>query len=259
MWFSSHREVCVLKPLLILFLAGALAISAGCGSSEKKPPKGESHYIMGLSHFRQQQLTQALKEFLLAVEANPQNADYQNGLALAYQFKKAYPEAEKHYIKALALGGDSPEHQNNLAALYLDMQRWDDAIKYFRLAASNLLFGQPERAHTGIGFAYMQKGEYLDAVGAFQQAIKENPNFALAHFRLGEVYHALDKWELAVASLRKAAELAPVVPEIRYKLGLAHMKNGQTPEALAAFEEVLRLAPTSEEAHLAKSYIEVLK
>jgi Tfp pilus assembly protein PilF len=59
--------------------------------------------------------------------------------------------------------------------------------------------------------------------------------------------------------LRKAAELAPVVPEIRYKLGLAHMKNGQTPEALAAFEEVLRLAPTSEEAHLAKSYIEVLK
>jgi tetratricopeptide (TPR) repeat protein len=77
--------------------------------------------------------------------------------------------------------------------------------------------------------------------------------------RLGEAYYALEKWELAIQSCLKAIELAPNYTEAHYKLGLAYMKNGQKEEALQAFTEVVRLAPVSESAKLAKGYIELLK
>lgn len=250
----------MVKQALALILLVLIFGVAGCSAPEKKkPPQGESHYMLGLSHFRQQQLTQALKEFLLAVENDPQNADYQNALAQVYQFKKAYPEAEAHYLKALEVSDNAPEYQNNLAALYLDMQRWDDAIKYFRQASSSLVFGSPEVALTGMGFAYFQLGDYLDAVGAYQAAIEKNSRYPVAHLRLGEVYYELDKWDLAIESYLKAIEFVPDYTEAHYKLGLAYMKNKQKEDAGKAFSEVVRLAPGSELAKLAKGYIELLK
>jgi tetratricopeptide (TPR) repeat protein len=215
--------------------------------------------MYGLSYLRQQQHTQALREFPLAVEADPERADFQNALAQAYQFKKAYPEAEKHYLNALSLSGNDPAYQNNLAALYLDMQRWDDAVTHFRQASSNLLFGTPEVALTGMGFAYFQKGNYLDAIGAYKKALERNDRYPVAHMRLGETYYALDKWDMAIDSYGKAIALAPIYSEAYYKLGLAYMKNGRQDEAKTAFAEVVRLAPTAEIAKLAKGYIELLK
>lgn len=249
------------KPILALALLIAMLFPAACGTPEK-PPKasqGESHYMLGLSYFRQQQLTSALKEFLLAVEADPRNPDFQNALAQAYQFKKALPKAEEHYLQALVLSNNNPQFQNNLAALYLDMQRWDEAIKYFRAASSNLLFGNQAIALAGIGMACFQKGAYAEAEAAYREAIESNPRFAAAHLHLGETYHALGKWDMALESYRKALELAPDSPEAHYRLALTYMKTQQKEKALVAFSEVLRLAPVSEFATLAKGYMETLK
>lgn len=249
----------MVKQALALIFVVVILGATGCSMPDKKPQQGDAHYMLGLSHFQQQQWTEALQEFFKAVEADPQNPEFQNALAQAYQFKKAYPEAEKHYLIAMDLSNNEPLYQNNIGALYLDMQRWDDAIKYFRQASSNLLFGKPEISLTGMGFAYVQKGDYIEAVGAYQQAISNNERFPVPHLRLGEVYYKLDKWELAIQSCRKAIELAPDYTEAHYQLGLAYMKNGQKEEAQQAFAEVVRLAPISESARLAKGYIELLK
>lgn len=250
------------RPISTLMLLLTLLFTAACGSlSEKQPaaPKGESNYMMGLSYLRQQQLTAALKEFMAAVEADPQNADFQNALAQTYQFKQAYPQAEEHYLKAIALSNGNPQYQNNLAALYLDMQRWDEAIKYFRAASSNLLFGSQAIALTGMGVAYFQKGEYPQAIAAYQEAIKNNSRFAAAYLRMGEAYYALGKWEEALTAYHRALDINPDSPEGHYRLGLAYMKSHQKDKAIVAFSEVLRLAPTSEFATLSKGFLETLK
>ena len=69
-----------MKILATLLFLGLLC-SAGCSPSEKPSPKGDAHYMYGLSYLRQQQHTQALREFLLAVEADPERADFQNVLS----------------------------------------------------------------------------------------------------------------------------------------------------------------------------------
>lgn len=237
----------------------AIALSAGCGATVKKSQEASAHYSLGLSYLQQRNATQALKEFLLAEEANPAGVDIHSALGYTYQLKKAYPEAERHYLRALELSQNAPTHQNNLADLYLAMERWDDAIRLFREASSNLLFANPEVALTGMGYAYFQKGEYLDAVTACKKALEHRSRYPQAYLRLGEAYYALEKNDLAIKAFEEALSIAPDYAWAHYRLGLAYVKERQTDAAAASFREVTRIAPDSEAGRLAADYLEILQ
>lgn len=241
----------------ILFLVVALV--AGCGTAKKRSNEAEAHYILGVSYLRENNPTQALREFLLAEEADPRNPEVQAGLGQAYSLKKAFAEAEKHYLQALKTLRDDPRLENNLADLYLAMERWDDAVRLFRKASSNLLFANPEVALTGMGYAYFQKGEYLQAVTAYKEALGHQSRYPQAHLRLGEAYYALDKTGLAVDEYRQALKIAPGYVLAHYNLGIAYVKLRETEKAVSSFREVLRLAPDSEAAGLAGEYLKILK
>jgi len=241
-------------PILLL----AIFLLAGCGGEKKEVDQGEAHFILGVSYLRENNPTLALKEFRLAAQSKPESAHIQAALAQAYYLKNAFPEAEEHYLKALKLDSNNSQVQNNLAALYLDMGRWNDAILYFKKAASDLTFTNAEVALTGLGYAYLQKGEYLEAVTACKEALEHNHRYPPAYLRMGEAYYALDKTDLAIEAFRQALSLAPDYSAAHYKLGLAYMKTGETGKAISSFQEVIRLAPDSEQGHLAADYLKLL-
>ncbi len=248
-----RRILCLITGLLLLALLSA------CGAPKKQQDDAQVHYILGLSFLREQNSTSALKQFMLAEKKAPRRAEIQGALAQAYHLKKAYAEAEKHYLLAIEYSQQDPQYQNNLGALYLDMQRWGDALAYFRKASANLLFNSPEVSLAGEGFAHFQKGDYLDAVIAYKEALARDPRYMQAHFRLGEAYYALDKNELAISAYRDALAIAPEFAQAHYKLGLAYMKEQETQKAADAFREVLRLAPESEWGKLSRDYLKLLK
>ncbi|NIQ95108.1 MAG: tetratricopeptide repeat protein, partial [Desulfuromonadales bacterium] len=72
-------------------------------------------------------------------------------------------------------------------------ERWDDAIDYFEKAATDLLFAQPEVAWTGYGYAWFMKGEHMRAIDAYIKALEQNPRYAQAYVRRGEVFDSLGK------------------------------------------------------------------
>jgi len=242
--------------ILILLLTAHLL--TGCGGGKRKVDQGEAHYILGISYLEENNPTLALKEFRLAAQSKPESAHIQAALAQAYYLKKAFPEAEEHYLRALKLDHDNSQIENNLAVLYLDMERWNDAISYFRKASSDLTFTRAEVALTGMGYAYLQKGEYLAAVTACKEALAHNLRYPPAHLRLGEAYYALDKTDSAIEAFRQALSMAPDYSAAHYRLALAYMKSGETGKAITSFEEVIRLAPDSEQGHLAVDYLKLL-
>jgi Tfp pilus assembly protein PilF len=247
--------------LLLAGLATLVLAMAACVPVEQSEPdskKADYHYMMGVSALNEQNPTDALKELLQAEKYNPKDPEIQDGLAQAYWNKQAHALAEEHFKRAIELSEGDPKYYNNLAALYLSMERYDDAIIAFQAAADNLLFDRPEMAWTGIGLAYVQKQDYQAAQRAYQKAIAINPNYYLAPFRLGELYYNQDRPVEALDMFTRTVDLAPGFADGHYWQGLVYMKMKDTAKAKLAFMEVVRLAPQSETARLAKNYLKII-
>jgi tetratricopeptide (TPR) repeat protein len=93
------------------------------------------------------------------------------------------------------------------------------------------------------------------AVQAFQEAIRLQPDLAEAHLRLGMAYAALDKKTEAEASYKKAIELYKKViqadakdADAFFNLGQAHSFLHQDEEASRSYRQATRLRGDDEEA-----------
>jgi tetratricopeptide (TPR) repeat protein len=67
-------------------------------------------------------------------------------------------------------------------------------------------------------------GELEDA----QEAVRQNPNDAVAHYKLGNTYGKSDQYQEAIASFKEAIRINPNFAEAHYNLGLSfgRTKNG---------------------------------
>jgi len=79
-----------------------------------------------------------------------------------------------------------------------------------------------------------------EAVQAFQQAVKLDPDLAEAHFRLGLGYEALGKSEEAEAEYKRAVEAYKKYLEENENDAEAHYNLGQTYANLAQYSEAIR-------------------
>lgn len=87
---------------------------------------------------------------------------------------------------------------------------------------------------------------YLDkAEKKFDEALKINPDEALAHIGLGYIYYKKGMYDEAIAAYKKGLEGHPKIakeyPEAHYYLGLAYNKKNMTEEARKEFNKYRKL------------------
>jgi tetratricopeptide (TPR) repeat protein len=94
------------------------------------------------------------------------------------------------------------------------------------------------------------------AIHLFENALREDPGFALAYTGLADADLRLYRSskeplyaEKAVAAAQKAASLNPVLPEVHLSLGSVYNATGKSAEAVAEVKKALALSPNSDEAY----------
>lgn len=102
-----------------------------------------------------------------------------------------------------------------------------------------------------IGTANAQK-----AIGFYENALKEDPEFALAYAGLADASLRMykesndSKWaDKAVSAAERAGQLGPNFPEVHFVLGSVYQATGKSNEAIAEINQALRLAPNSDEGY----------
>ena len=242
----------------LIYLTVCLVACVPYKEAKSDSETADYHYKMGVTALDEQNPTAALKEFLLAEEADDRDPKIQSSLAYAYWLKQAHDLAEQHYKNAIKFSDNDPEYYQNIAALYLSIGRYDDSILAFQAAAENLLFDRSEQAWTGIGLANFQKQDYPAAERAYRKAMAINSRYYLAPFHLGELYYSQDRPVEALDMFSITVDLAPGFPNGHYWQGLVYMKMKDPDEAKQSFMEVVRLAPQSETARLANNYLKMI-
>ena len=95
--------------------------------------------------------------------------------------------------------------------------------------------------HCGRGDALAYLGRNQEALAAYNKAIKINPNFAIAHNNRGVLFRKLGRNKKALAAYHKAIKFNPNLAYVHYNRGLVLKKLGHHKEATGAFQKSLQL------------------
>jgi len=171
----------------------------------------------------------------------------------------ARQNAAELYRRTLKIRPAAPAAHVGLARVLLDLNDTDGALAEVD-AARRARAIYPE-ASAVEGRVYRETGQTDDAIGAFNRAIREAHGFQPeAHVGIGRVYEDKGQYELAAREFAIAIkQLADTEPVIYQMLGAAYEKSGNSAEAIAAYENYLRLAPNGSLAPAVKSIVDQLK
>jgi len=104
---------------------------------------------------------------------------------------------------------------------YLEAGDYDEAISTLEAAAEQA--SDNSDIHFLLGQAYNQSGELSKAVDEFRKVLELEPESAAAHHNLGVTYYQLQDLQSAVDEFQKALEIDPDDPDSHYQLGATYL------------------------------------
>lgn len=108
----------------------------------------------------------------------------------------------------------------------------------------------------------IRRNQHDESLVLFGRMVQSRPSDAQAWYARGEIYRlrGQDKdAELALQDLQQALQAPQPPPVVHRALGLLHQQQGRKPQALAAFQHYLELAPQAPDSALVRSYLSELQ
>ena len=94
-----------------------------------------------------------------------------------------------------------------------------------------------------------------DAVKSYEKAVAIKPDYADAHFNLGNILRDLGELDGAIKSFVKTIEIMPEYDEAQYNLGVTLQELGQLNEAIEQYEKALSINPENADLILNLGFI----
>lgn len=155
-----------------------------------------------------------------------------------------------------------------LVNVAMHFKNYEKAVKLGRKVIDTLLAGGIKSecsspgdkavAWANIGWANFHRGKLVKASKSLRQALFLAPKFYLAHYWLGRVYYAQQRYEEAVKELLFTVRSFGLPQAAHQYLGLAQLKQGRNKAARAAFRRCVQLASRSCTAQECKRYLKVM-
>lgn len=96
-------------------------------------------------------------------------------------------------------------------------------------------------AQLAMGHEFLKQGKDRDAIKAFKESIKLNPNNAETFYGLGFSNFRLGKFREAADAFKKATDLSPAMAKAHYGLSLAYQELGMTAQLMEQYRTLERL------------------
>ncbi len=141
----------------------------------------------------------------------------------------------------LALEPGRPDVLGFAGMIALKRGDYDAAVEFYSAAVAR----RPDyaEAHFNLGNALKQLKRLEEAAAAYERAARIRPDLAPAHHNLGSVLQSLERLDEAAAAYRRTLAIMPQSVETTRNLGMVLQRLGCMDEAIAAFRRVLEIEP----------------
>jgi tetratricopeptide (TPR) repeat protein len=157
----------------------------------------------------------------------------------SYFSQENFPMACVHYEKSLKLLPGNTQVLYKQGLLFLAGGVYENALIEFQ----EILKKEPEYAlaHEGMGQVFFLKGNLPEAEKHFQEAIKIDPKLWRAHDFLGIIYDFKKNHALAVQEYNAAITLNPTYGPLYNNLGTSYLMVGDFERAIDSFNKALQM------------------
>lgn len=178
-----------------------------------------------------------------AVRLEPNNPVARYYMATVFTYQGRYDEAREQYVMGLEADPNDPSLFIGLAYNYYGTGSIPDALLSFEDAIA--VDANNAEAYDGRAFMYLQLGDNPLAEQNALEATRLNPNVARAQGRLGEAYFRQNNYPEAIEALEKAVQMYGRATDLNARffnmLATAYIRRdlNDCPLAVPLFEQVL--------------------
>jgi tetratricopeptide (TPR) repeat protein len=169
-------------------------------------------------------------------------------IGIAYAHMNQGEQSVNALREAANLAPGEEEHWLNLTRELMELSRYPEAVT----AAQNGIAANSKSyaLHLRLGAANLAAGRYREAESVFRDLVAAGDPFPMGYIGLAQVLLRTDRAAEAAAELADAEKKLGPKFLISYFRGLALARAARPAEALAAFQQAVKLDPDNAEAHL---------
>jgi Tfp pilus assembly protein PilF len=127
----------------------------------------------------------------------------------------------------------------NLGMALLKSEQLGEAVEHYQEAVR--LEPDLAIAQNSLAVGLERQGKMAEALEHYAEALRLDPGYATAHNNLGTALIKLGRFAEALASFHQAVRFGPRIAKYRYNLASVLQEVGQEDEAVVQFREALRL------------------
>jgi type IV pilus assembly protein PilF len=181
---------------------------------------------LAVDYYEQRQMSVALDEVKLALQADPNSADAYSVRALIYMEMGETRLAEENFNSALRLAPNNPDIANNYGWFLCLNGREAESIVHFEAAIANKSYQAPSKALNNAGVCSLKTKDVAKAERYFLQAFQFDPGNLLTSLNLGKIYYDRADYERARFYIGRVIKGDMLTPEalwlgikIEHKMG----------------------------------------
>ena len=222
----------------------------------KLDPNETNVFTLGAEFLRHWSFELAIQDFKIAVSQFPDSAKMQLGLGVAYYGNANYDKAVDVFARLLESEPENAlyaEMMGRTCSVQTEAedQRCMVLIAYAKRHPKNALIST--FAAAGIIHGLLGAHQEDQARSLLDSAIAVDPKSAPARYEMGLLLQMEEQWEKSIPSLETAIRLQPNYSEAHYRLGLAYARVGRKDAAqaeMALFRRYDRQAQDDQNARL---------
>lgn len=160
---------------------------------------------------------QKYSQIAIKLEEHP---DYMETLAICYYVQNNFKEAMPIFEKILEKTPKDIDRIRDYAKLAKDSEQWDYAIKFY--SKSLALDKRDYVAMNNIGLGLEEQKQFEKAKGYYESSIKVKPNY-WAYHNLGVYYRRARDFQKSIVFLKRALQYQPENIETMTSLGMSYL------------------------------------
>ncbi len=246
-----------LIPLLLVLFAMGCAHTGGVD----RPDQDQAEIRLDLAerYLVEHEPREALEQLRQVREVIPDDPRVHFNLGLVHTTLENWDRAAKAFEDALDLKPGYGEAWNNLGQVKKAQGKTDQAIQAFEKALEQEDYMTPEFAAHNLAVLYREEGDLGSALHYSRLALENNRRFLAGYKLAGELYREKDRYQEALEVYERGVRARPESLELNFLFAEELVRAGRSQEATEWFQRILEKDDTSEEAQMARYYLQSLR